>query len=110
VLLPMLLQPLPILKAPFTDISIDFVEGLPNVIAIRSFTDSGRFSKYTYFIALTHPYSTKSVFITCMDHIYKLYRLPKTIVSDRDVFLSQFWRNLFSFQRVKLYYSTAYRP
>jgi hypothetical protein len=33
----MLLQPLPILKAPFTDISIDFVERLPNVISMQSF-------------------------------------------------------------------------
>jgi len=46
-----------------------------------------------------------------LDNIYKLHGLPATIVSDRDVvFLSLFWKELFTKQGVKLCYSTAYHP
>jgi len=46
-----------------------------------------------------------------MENMYKLHGLPAFITSDRDpVFLSQFWKELFSIQGVNLHYSTAYHP
>ena len=41
-----------------------------------------RFSKYAYFMALSHPYIAKSVAKTFMDLVYKLHGLPTTKVSD----------------------------
>jgi hypothetical protein len=46
----------------WADISIDFIEGLPNVVGksvILTVVD--RFSKYAHFIPLGHPYSAASV-------------------------------------------------
>ena len=112
VLTPGLLQPLPIPLAPFVDISMDFIEGLPNakrknmVLVIVD-----RFSKYAHFIALSHPYTTTSVADAFMNNIYKLHGLPASIVSDRDpVFLSRFWKDLFTYQGVQLLHSTSYHP
>jgi transposase InsO family protein len=43
--------------------------------------------------------------------IVKLYGLPKTIVSDRDVcFTSHFWRTLWHMVGTKLKFSAAYHP
>jgi hypothetical protein len=84
-----LLQPLPITSILFTDISMNFIEGLfkSNDKKII-FMVMDKFSKYTYFITLAHPYSTTTVAIIFMDHVYKLHSLPGSIVSDRDsVFL-----------------------
>jgi len=70
-----------------------------------------RFSKYAHLMAIPHPYTASIVARVFLDNIYKLYRLPATIVSDRDaVFLSLFWEELFAKQGVKLCYSTAYHP
>jgi len=111
-LTPGLLQPLPIPLTPFTDISMDFIEGLPKSEGKEViFIVVDRFSNYAHFMALIHPYSTSSVAKVFMDNVYKLHGLPATIISDRDpVFLSHFWQQLFQYQGVNLHHSTVYHP
>jgi len=109
---PGLLQPLPIPIAPFIDISMDFVEGLPKSEGkdvIMVIVD--RFSKYAHCVALNHPYAAPTIARAFMDNIYKLHGTPASITSDRDpVFLSRFWKELFNNQGVNLHHSTAYHP
>ena len=109
---PGLLQPLPIPHAPFIDISMDFIDGLPKYEGkdvIMVVVD--RFSKYAHFMCLSHPYSAPTVAKIFMDNVYKLHGLLTSVVSDRDpVFLSKFWKELFTIQGVNLLYSSAYHP
>jgi hypothetical protein len=50
-----------------------------------------RFSKFTHFIALSHPYSATSVAKAFFDIIVRLHGIRCSIVSDRDtVFTSIF--------------------
>lgn len=109
---PGLLQPLPIPERIWTDISMDFIEGLPNVngnTVIMVVVD--RLSKYAHFLTLKHPYTTLEVAQLFMDHIFRLHGMPATIVSDRDVvFTSTFWKELFRLQGTTLCLSTAYHP
>ena len=101
---PGLLQPLRIPQAPFVDISMDFIEGLPsskgnNIVLVVV----DRLSKYAHFITLSHPYTAATVADAFMNNIYKLQDLPASIVSDRDlVFLSRLWKDLFAYQGVQL--------
>ena len=95
--MPGLLQPLPIPPRPWHSISMDFVEGLPNshkqnVILVVV----DRFTKYAHFIALAHPYTASKVASLFLQHMFKLYGMSSSIVSDRDpVFTSLFWEKLF---------------
>ena len=91
---------------------MDFIGGLPNSQGKNTIlVVVDRLSKYAHFIALAHPYSALTIAQLFLDHIYKLHSLPKSIVSDRDpVFVSNFWRELFKLQGVKLKYSIAYHP
>lgn len=91
---------------------MDFIDGLR-----LSFGNSvilvviDKLSKAAHFIPLSHPYTTLTISQSFLDNVYKLHRLPRTIVSDRDmVFLSDFWKELFALQGVVLNFSSAYHP
>jgi hypothetical protein len=89
---PGLLQPLLVPFAPFIDINMDFIEGLPKSEGNEViFMVVDRFSKYAHLMALAHPYSVITVAKVFMENVYKLHGMLATIVSDRDnIFLSQF--------------------
>jgi hypothetical protein len=109
---PGLLQPLPIPEQKWSDISMDFISGLPksrgkDVILVVVY----RLTKFAHFIPLSHPYSVQTGADAFMANIIKLHGPPASIVSDRDpVFTSQLWKDIFSSFNTKLNYNTAYHP
>ncbi|PKI36770.1 hypothetical protein CRG98_042847 [Punica granatum] len=109
---PGLLQPLPMPKSVFTDITMDFIEGLPKSMGREVvFVVVDRCAEYAHFMPLSHPYSASMVAQVLLDNVYKLHGMLETIVSDRDsVFLSKFWQDLFRLQGVELLASTTYHP
>ena len=92
-----LLQPLEVPDQIWSDISIDFIEGLPKVngqSVILTVVD--RFSKFAHFIPLAHPYTAASVARAFFTDIVHLHGFPQSIISDRDpVFTGHVWRDLF---------------
>lgn len=109
---PGLLQPLPIPEAVWFDISMDFITGLPKSAGYDViFVVVDRLSKYSHFMALSHPYSAIQVAQLYLDNVLKLHGWPKSIVSDRDaVFLSQFWKGLFSLHGTEFKLSSSCHP
>lgn len=91
---------------------MDFVEGLPTsggknyVIVIVD-----KFSKFSHFLPLKHPFTVAVVAKLFMQNVYKLHDMPSVIILDRDrIFTTQFWRSLFSLAGVSLSMSSAYHP
>lgn len=107
-----LLQPLPIPAGVWTDLSMDFIEGLPKsdgYSVILVVVD--RLTKFAHFLPVKHPYSAITIATLFMDNVVKLHGLPQSIVTDRDtVFVSAFWKELFKLYKVQLNFSTAYHP
>src|SRR5262249_43200215 len=64
-----------------------------------------------HFIALSHPISVSLVAQAFMDFVFRLHRMPKSIVSDRDkIFTSLFWQELFRITSTELKLSSTYHP
>jgi hypothetical protein len=91
---------------------MDFIEGLPNsngYTIILVIVD--RFTKYSHFYPIKHPFTASTIAQVFMDNIVKLHGTPKSIVSDRDeVFTSSFWSELFKLLKTDLKLSSAYHP
>lgn len=107
-----LLHPLLIPSVVWSDISMDFITHLPNSSGktiIWVLVD--RFSKYAHFIALSPQYGAVTLATFLLTHIYQLYGIPHSKVSNRDsIFLSSFWKELFKQSGTHLRYSTTYHP
>jgi hypothetical protein len=90
---PGLLSPLPVPDGAWHTISLDFIEGLPrsgSADCILVVVD--KFSKYSHFLPLLHPYTAAKVATVFINHVYKLHGLPAVIINNRDrVFISLFW-------------------
>jgi hypothetical protein len=107
-----LLQPSPIPTKIWTDISLDFIKGLPNsegYSVIMVVVD--RLSKYAHFIPISHPYTASKIAQVFLANIFKLHGLPNSIVTDRNpTFTSTFWKELFKLQGTTLKFLSAYHP
>lgn len=109
---PGLLQTLPVPRAVWEDISMDFIEGLPKSCGKQViFVVVDRLSKYAHFIALAHPYTAIEVAQAYLDHVFKHHGWPQSIVSDTDpIFLSNFRQALFTLRGTTLLLSSSYHP
>ena len=92
---------------------MNFVLGLPHTFrkhdSILVFVD--RFSKMAHFLPCSKTFDASKIGKLYFDEIVKLYGLPKTIVSDRDIrFISYFWKTLWHLVGTKLKFFTAFHP
>jgi hypothetical protein len=107
-----LLQPLPIPEHKWESISMDFITGLPKTQGKDCiFVVVYCLTKFSHFYAISMDYSASQVAELFFREVFRLHRLPKTIVSDRDnKFMSIFWQELFRLVGTDLTPSTRYHP
>ena len=112
------MQPIRIPTAPFEDIAMDFVTGIPDSIdpAAKTSYDSilviiCRFTSYVELIPCLKNMTAKELAYLFQDKWVRHHGIPKTIISDRDkLFTSNFWTTFTALIGTKRKLSTAYHP
>ena len=107
-----LLCPLLVPTLPWEDLSMDFITGLPSYRGNTCiFVVVDRFSKGLHLGMLPTQHSAHTVALLFIELVGRLHGMPKSIASDRDLlFISKFWRELFTLSGTKLRLSSSYHP
>ena len=107
-----LLQPLPIPDRPWSSLSMDFIEQLPNAGGYDSIlVVVCRFTKMAAFIPTVVTATSRDLADAFVQHIWSKHGLPDDIVSDRgSKFVSKFWKALCERLTIDRKVSTAYHP
>jgi hypothetical protein len=107
-----LLQPVSVPQQAWHAITMDFVEGLPPTAQANCIlVVVDKFTNYSHFIALKHPFTAAGVAKVFLENIYKLHGMPTVIISDRDkIFTSNLWKDLFALAKVNLSLNSTYHP
>lgn len=97
---PGLLRPLPVPTRPWSDVSLDFVTGLPlsqGNTTILTIVD--RFSKLVHFVEVA------------LSNVFRLHGFPKDVVSDRGPqFVSKFWKEFCALLGATVSLSSGHHP
>lgn len=109
---PGILQPLPVPMGAWLTVTMDFINGLPHSKGFNCImVVVDKFSNYSHFIPVAHPFTTAKIADVCMRSVYRLHGMPEIIVSDRDpVFTSNFSKELCKWEGTKLNFSTTNHP
>jgi hypothetical protein len=112
------MQPMELPREPWTNISMDFVTGLPlskdpatelSYDSILVIVD--RFTKYAIMIPFRRDYNAQQLAYVIKDRLIRDHGIPKTIISDRDkLFTSNYWATLMAEIGIRRKLSTAYHP
>ncbi|KAL4192968.1 hypothetical protein AMTRI_Chr06g197020 [Amborella trichopoda] len=91
---------------------MDFIDRLPLSKGKSTiFVVVDRLSKYAHVITISHPYTAVGVAQVFFNHIFRLHRMPCSIVCDRDpTFTIVFWKELFQLNGTSFNFSSAYQP
>ena len=106
------LKPLPVPNKRWSDLSVDFVVGLPvseGYNAIMVCID--RLTKMRHFVPTTSEVTAEDTADLFLNYVYKLHGFPDTVVSDRgSQFISLFWKTLCKRLGTNRLLSTAFHP
>ena len=106
------LMPNTIPEKPWSHISADFITKLPLAQGYDTIlVVCDRFSKMAHFIATTEKTSAERLAKLFRDHVWKLHRLPESIISNRGVqFTAGMMKELNNLLGIQTKLSTAYHP
>jgi transposase InsO family protein len=107
-----LLKPLPIGERPWTHLSMDYIEELPDsdgFDAILVVVD--RLTKQAIFLPARTTDTATELARQFIQHVFSKHGLPISIISDRGkLFVSKFWKSLCQALDIRSDLSTAYHP
>jgi len=101
-----------VLEKPWTHLMVDFITKLL-VVAVKDaiLVVCDKLSKITHFVAITEETSVKGLVRLFRDNIWKLHRLPESIVLDRGPqFTAELMKELNKMLRIEARLSTAFYP